>query len=47
MTNCPHCQAPLISLRSQNIKICADHPLKHVFDNKLKEGQRPLVMATR
>lgn len=45
--NCQHCQAPLIRLNSQNVKICVDNPFTHVFENKLKEGQKALIKAER
>lgn len=40
-----YCQAPLVSLTSQNIKICVD--CLTVYENKLKDGQTTLIKATR
>lgn len=47
MDKCTVCNAPLVSLTSQNIKVCVDYPFSHVFDNKLKEGQTVLIKYQR
>jgi len=46
-TTCPngYCQAPLINLTSQNVKICVDCLVE--YDNKLKPTEKPLIKATR
>lgn len=45
-TECPTCNAPLVNLTSQNVKICVDDPA-HKVDNPLKQGQEPLIKAQR
>lgn len=47
MTHCPHCNAPLVNLLSQNVKLCVDNPVEHVIDNKLKDDQKVLIKAQR
>ena len=42
---CPHCAAPLIALRSLNLRICAD--CKREFDWPLNAGQAPLLNNNR
>lgn len=41
----PCCHAPVIHYRSTNKKVCAD--CNQNFDWPLKEGQPPLIKATR
>lgn len=43
---CPHCNAPLTILNSLDLKQCIDYK-GHKFSNRLKEGQKPLVQASR
>jgi hypothetical protein len=43
---CETCGGPLTVLNSNNIKQCIDHP-EHDIYNPLKDGQKPLIKATR
>jgi len=45
MTLCPHCGAPLVSLSSQNLKLCPD--CKGQYPWPLKPEQRPIVNSQR
>ena len=43
---CATCGGPLTILNSHDKKQCVDHP-EHDIHNPLKEGQQPLVKASR
>jgi hypothetical protein len=43
--SCPTCNAPLVTLSSQRLKLCVD--CKAEYPWPLKEGQKPIVTNNR
>lgn len=45
--NCPHCNSPMVALRSMSKRQCSNGKCSHEVCWTLDEGQKPLIGSSR